>query len=110
MKTHSATDLTQATVTRFLGSYEHHLSAVLDDHDLPVGFLLAYELMRAEITQPMMLLYETDVSERDRDGNANPSQGDMCKSQGLKDLGGNQQVKCCGAKSLPRHRSGPDQR
>jgi aminoglycoside 3-N-acetyltransferase I len=63
MKTHGTDDPTQTTVSRFLSSDERYLIAALDDHNLPIGFLLAYELVRAERAQPMMLLYEIEVSE-----------------------------------------------
>jgi GNAT superfamily N-acetyltransferase len=63
MKPHGASDMTQTSVSRFLGSDDRYQGTALDDHDLPVGFLLAYELVRAERASPMMLLYEIEVSE-----------------------------------------------
>jgi len=63
MKPHGASDMTQTSVSRFLGSDDRYQGTALDDHDLPVGFLLAYELVRAERASPMMLLYEIEISE-----------------------------------------------
>lgn len=63
MKSHGTTDLTPATMRRFLSGDDRYLIAALDSHNAPVGFLLAYELARVDREQPMMLLYEIEVSE-----------------------------------------------